>query len=418
MRLASAALAVCLLVAPAVGRAQDKVTLHFWVSWDPAQADGIAAKAQIAKYEAAHPDVAIDVQNITYDALHDKLITAIAGGQGPDISWGLPEWLGELNRMGALMDLSDFAKTWTSYSAIYPNVISGLTVDGHLMALPHYLGIRALLYHADMLKAAGIAAPPATWDELLADSAKMKQATGKNGFGIAATGVRSPQELIMFLAQKGAQLAVPTKDGKYRNTWAEDAKQLAGATAVFAFYKSLHDTGTIPADASGWGWEEEDTNFALGRYATVVDGAWMQSREAQSPKEMADVQIAAPPTGGAAATFFEINPFYVFKATAHPKETLAFADFVTGRQFQAAVHPLNSPRMDVTSDDKWGRGFMKLAPTGVVFPPVALGGITRDMSDAIGHVLLKNEAPEAVAKWLGAAINRSLRQSGQLGAAG
>ena len=50
------------------------VTLHFWVAWDPQQADGIAAKKEIAAYEEAHPDVKIDVQNITYDALHDKLL--------------------------------------------------------------------------------------------------------------------------------------------------------------------------------------------------------------------------------------------------------------------------------------------------------------------------------------------------------
>ena len=158
MRFAAAALAACLILAPAIGRTQDKVTLHFWVSWDPAQPDGIAAKQQLAAFETSHPDIKVEVQNITYDALHDKLITAVAGGQGPDMSWGLPEWLGELNRMGALMDLNDFAKTWPSRAAIYPNVLAGLTGEGHLMALPHYLGIRALLWHADMLQQAGIAA--------------------------------------------------------------------------------------------------------------------------------------------------------------------------------------------------------------------------------------------------------------------
>ncbi len=65
-----------------------------------------------------------------------------------------------------------------------------------------------------------------------------------------------------------------------------------------------------------------------------------------------------------------------------------------------------------------GPGLHELAPTGVVFPPVPLGGITRDMEQAIGRVLLKNEAPETTAKWLGGTINHDLRQSGHLGAAG
>ena len=71
--------------------AADPVTINFWVSWDPQQADGVAAKKEIAAYEQAHPGVKIDVQNITYDALHGKLLTALAGGDAPDLSWGLPD---------------------------------------------------------------------------------------------------------------------------------------------------------------------------------------------------------------------------------------------------------------------------------------------------------------------------------------
>jgi multiple sugar transport system substrate-binding protein len=409
--LAAAMLAIGLL-GPA--RAADPVTLHFWVSWDPQQADGIAAKEQIAEYEKSHPNVKIDVQNITYDALHDKLLTALAGGDAPDLSWGLPEWLGEFARMGALRDMTAEAKNWPDEGSIYPNVIDSLTIDGHLMAMPHYLGIRALLYHEDQLKAAGVAEPPKTWDDLIAASQMIKQKTGKYGFGIAGTGVRSPQELIMYLAQNGVALADRRSDGKYKNMWAEDKAQLAKATEVFAFYKSLIDKGAINPDGASWGWEEEDTNFSLGQYAMVIDGAWMKSREQQNPVEMKDVKIVAPPYKEKPATFFEINPFYVFKAGKHPQETWDFVTFMDGKAFQQAVHPSNSPRSDVTTDDKWGRDFTVLASTGVVFPPVPLGAITRDMTESLGRTLLKKEDPEAVAKWLSGAINKDLRQSGVL----
>ena len=107
-------------------------------------ADGVAAKQQIADYEKSHPGIKIDVQNINYDAMHSKLLTALAGGDAPDVSWGVPEWMGELLRMGALRDLTEDAKSWADEKATYPNVIDALTIDGHLMAMPHYLGIRAL----------------------------------------------------------------------------------------------------------------------------------------------------------------------------------------------------------------------------------------------------------------------------------
>jgi Bacterial extracellular solute-binding protein len=248
--------------------AADPVTIHFWVAWDPQQADAIAAKKEIDAYEQSHPGVKIDVQNITYDALHNKVLTALSGGDAPDLSWGVPEWLGELNKMGALRDLSEEAKAWPDRGAIYPNVIDALTIDGHLLAMPHYLGIRALLVHQDLLKAAGITEPPKTWDELISVAQTIKQKTGKFGFGIAGTGVRSPQELMMYLAQNGLTIADRQPDGKYRNTWAEDKDKLAKATEVFAFYKSLLDQGAINPDGASWGYEEEDTNFSW----TICDG--------------------------------------------------------------------------------------------------------------------------------------------------
>jgi multiple sugar transport system substrate-binding protein len=396
--------------------AADPVTIHFWVAWDPQQADAIAAKKEIDAYEQSHPGVKIDMQNITYDALHNKVLTALAGGDAPDLSWGVPEWLGELNKMGALRDLSEEAKAWPDRGAIYPNVIDALTIDGHLLAMPHYLGIRALLVHQDLLKAAGITEPPKTWDELISVAQTIKQKTGKFGFGIAGTGVRSPQELMMYLAQNGLTIADRQPDGKYRNTWAEDKDKLAKATEVFAFYKSLLDKGAINPDGASWGYEEEDTNFSLGQYAMVIDGAWMDSRAQQNPETMKDVAIVAPPYKAQAATFFEINPFYVYKAGKHPKETWDFVAFMNGKEFQQAVHPNNSPRSDVTSDSKWGKDFTTLAPTGVVFPPVPLGAITRDMIESVGRTLLKKEEPEAVAKWLSGAVNKDLKQAGELSA--
>ncbi|RKP46676.1 ABC transporter substrate-binding protein [Pararobbsia silviterrae] len=391
----------------------DPVTLRFWVAWDPQQADAIAATKQIEAYEQAHPNIKIDIQNIAFGALHDKLITSIAGGDAPDVSWGLIEWLGELNRMNALADLTPYAAKWPDRAQIYPNALDAVTIDGKLMALPHYLGIRGLLYHEDMLQKAGIATPPKTWDELVTDSQKIKQATGKYGFGIAGTGVRAPQELLMYLAQNNATLAKRMPDGKYRNTWGEDPKELANAAQVFAFYKTLQDKQVIAPEASSWGWEEEDTNFSLGQYAMVVDGSWMKNRAEQNPDTMKDVKIVAPPYGQKPATFFEINPFFVYKGK-HQQEAWDFASFMLSKGYQSAVHGERSPRMDVVSQTKWGKDFTGLAPTGVGFPPVALGSITRAMEESIGRVLLKKEDPQSVATWLSKAVNRALRQSGEL----
>jgi multiple sugar transport system substrate-binding protein len=414
--------ALMLLGTGRLAAAQDsavaRVTLHVWSAWDDAASETVAARRQLAAFATAHPDIVLDMRNFTPAALHDRLMDAIATGQVPDLSLGAPEWLGEFARMGALMNLDAFAKGWPSRAAIYPSVLAALSVGGHLMALPDAVRPRALLYHADMLRAAGIAAPPATWEALIADAQRVKLTTGHDGFGIAATGARAPEELTMYLAQQGLALAEPTADGKYRNTWNDHPNQLAVVTRVFGFYSSLMERGAIPTGAEGWDGPEEDERFALGRIAFVISGMWMKSREMQTPQLMADVAIAPPPTGGRAATFFEVSPIFLFKATTHPQAVLELADVMTGRPYQQAVHPEDSPRRDVTDDVKWSAPFLRLASTGVALPPVAMGGISRDIQAAIVGLLVKNQDPPEVARQLGADINRDLREAGQLGGEG
>jgi multiple sugar transport system substrate-binding protein len=397
-------------------QAEDQVTLNFWIGASPSLPMSIEEQKQIALFEKAHPNIHIATQYIVYGPLHDKLLTAIAGGDAPDVSWGLIEWFGELSRMGALRDMTPIVAQWPDKDKIYPTVWKALTIDEHVLAMPHYLGLRALLYHADMLQQAGIVTAPKTWDELIADCKIIKEKTGKFGFGVAGTGVRAPQELIAYLAQNNLAITAEKGDGNYRNTWNDDPAELKRAAEVFAFYKQLKESGAMSPDASGWGYQEEDTNFSLGQYAMAIDGPWMQNYALQNPKTMADVKIVPPPAKLSAATFFEINPFYVLKASKHPKEQWEFVQFLAGQEYQKAVRPDNSPRSDVVSDTKWSKDFVGLTSIGVFFPPVALGQITQDMQDSIGRVLLRNEEPATVAAWLGSAINRDLRQAGQLGA--
>ncbi len=391
------------------------VTLDFWSALDPSSEEGKKIKEMVAKFDASREDIDINLQVISYDVMHDKLVAAFNAGDAPDLSWGLSEWFGEFNQFDALLDVTDYFNSWDEKDAFYENVIQSYTVDGKLKALPNYLGIRALLYHENILKEAGYDTPPATWDELLAMGPVVKEKTGKEAFGIAGAGVRSPQELIMYLAQNDVVIAEQMSDGKYKNTWQDQPDQLAKAAEVFKFYKDLLSTKTIKADAKTWGWEEEDQNFALGQYAMVVDGSWIETYGKSSPEEMADVKIAAPMYKTTPATFMEVAPLFLYKSD-HADATWEFAKFLLGAEYQSAVNLNEAPRSDVVSDSPWGSDFMALADSGVVFPAVSLGGITTAMEDALAKAMLKSDKPEEVAAWLSQAINDSLKKTGELSA--
>jgi ABC-type glycerol-3-phosphate transport system substrate-binding protein len=372
------------------------------------------AEAKIKEFESSHPNIKVKLQYISYEMLHDKLITAINAGDAPDISWGLPEWFGEFNRIDALLDLTSYYDKWSDKDNLYPNVVEALKADGKLKALPNYLGIRALLYHSDMLAKAGLSTPPKTWDELIAMGPKIKAATGKEAFGLSGAGVRSPQELIAYLAQNNLEIATKMDDGSYKNTWGGNPDELKRAAEVFQFYRDLADKGVIKSKT--WGYQEEDTNFALGQYAMAANGSWMEQRGKENPVEMKDVKIAPIPYKLKSATYMEIVPYFIYKQTKHPEEAWELLSFMMGKDYQTLVHPSNSARTDVVGDSQWGKDFMALSPTGVVFPPVSLGGVTQAMMDSLARVLLKNDPPEAVAKWLSDAVNESLKKSDELSA--
>ena len=80
-----------------------------------------------------------------------------------------------------------------------------------------------------MLKAAGIKTAPKTFDELIDIADEIKKATGKEAFGIAGAGVRSPQELLAYLASNDLVIAEKMSDGKFKNTWKDNPEQLQRA---------------------------------------------------------------------------------------------------------------------------------------------------------------------------------------------
>ena len=122
---------------------------------------------EIAKdFEAENPDAKVKVTVIPFDAAHDKIATAIAGGQTPDMTLAGTTWLPEFAATGALdptpLDVIDkdsfFEGSWGTTE-----------VDGTSMGVPWYTETRQIYYRKDLAEKAGIT-PEAgwSWDDLKA----------------------------------------------------------------------------------------------------------------------------------------------------------------------------------------------------------------------------------------------------------
>ncbi len=388
-------------------------TIEYWVSWTPG-ADTEKASLPMFKEWEQKTGNTINYSVATYDMLHDKLVTAGAAGNAPDLAWALPEWVGEFNNMDLVVNLTDKFNAWNDKSNLYDSVVKSMKVGDKVIGIPYEMTLRALLVHADTNSSAG-ADVPKTWDDLM-KLGDYKQKTGKYPYGIAATGVRSPQELLVYLAQKDLEIATLQADGKYKNTWKDNPDQLKKAAEVFQFYKDLIDKGIVDPNSKTWGWEETDENFATGITGMYVSGNWLAERESTNANTMKDVQIAPIPypSNGKAATYMEVKPMFIFNSSKNQDEAFDLATFVASKEFQEAAFKDRSPRSDVSTDSKWCKDFKALANDGIIFPPVTLGGVTKAMIDSVAKVLHDGMSPADAASWLSDQINASLKDTNEL----
>lgn len=415
--------ALCMMMAAAIGSSllipvnvsakESGETVELWTAWSEGAADHLASLEMIEKWEK-ETGITVNQTNFTYDMLHEKILTSAAGGNVPDVIWGLPEYVGEFYNMGIIEDLTDEFNEWEDKDVIFDTVVDAMTIDGKIVGIPYQMAIRGYLVHSDDLEKAGIETP-ATWEDLL-EQTDYYDKNGKYLTELACTGVRAPQELIVYLAQYGLEIATAQEDGKYRNTWNENKEELEKATKVFQFYQDLIDNKIIDANCKNYGWEETDENIATGIVSSYVTGNWLSAREDSNPEAMKDISISPIPypSDGEPATYMECKPLFIMTDAKNKEGAIKLAKAFCSKEWQQAIFPDTSPRSDVFRDSKWSKDFQVLVDTGVTFPPVTLGGINQAMIDSIAKVLQEGASAEEAASWLGEAVNKSLEENGEL----
>ncbi len=170
----TAAVAVMAATAGArVAAPQSKTTTITF--WDAYSSDGPEVKrlekVLIPTFEKEHPGIKVKDVTIPYDSLHQKLITAVAGSQLPDLVRSDIIWVPELANLGVLQPLDT---TMPDFKSISTKVFAGPLATnfwkGHYYGLPLDTNTRILVYNPVALQAAGVAAPPKTFAQLQSDS--------------------------------------------------------------------------------------------------------------------------------------------------------------------------------------------------------------------------------------------------------
>jgi ABC-type glycerol-3-phosphate transport system substrate-binding protein len=174
---------------PASAYAED-IVLKFWDNQQTESGLSQYQQEAVKSFEAANPGIKVEVTTIPYPEYQQRLLTAVQGGNAPDVSTVDQIWVAAFAAAGAIEPLDDLSKgAGVTADTFFPGAWASANYDGKLWGIPFNVDVwQFSFYNDDLLKAAGVdPASIATFEGLKAAGEKLTDAAnGKFGIGLFA----------------------------------------------------------------------------------------------------------------------------------------------------------------------------------------------------------------------------------------
>jgi ABC-type glycerol-3-phosphate transport system substrate-binding protein len=148
------------------------VTLNYWGLWESKD----LIQPLLDQYHKLHPSITVQYQERPIDNYYATLQSRLKGSSedSPDIVRLHDSWVSGLRK--GLSTLPSNVMNASQYESTFYSVNRDqLYSSGNYYAIPLEVDGLALVYNQDLFNAAGITAPPATWDEVRQDASKITQ---------------------------------------------------------------------------------------------------------------------------------------------------------------------------------------------------------------------------------------------------
>jgi raffinose/stachyose/melibiose transport system substrate-binding protein len=217
---------------------------------------------------------------------------AAATGTLPDLFAEQATVVRDAARSGKLMDFApvlDKDRAWKSSFA--GDAFLSLTDAGsHVWGVPEGRDAIGIYYNKALFKKAGVAAFPATWDEMLQACAKLK-AAGAIPFAMDGDWVTQLMWSNLIGTKPGGVEFLRSGIGK------GDFASNPGVVQATEFLKGMHTSGCVNKDAFSGDYEHAAAPFLDGQAAMIANGPWMVP-DIKAAKKKLDVGYASSPGNG------------------------------------------------------------------------------------------------------------------------
>lgn len=165
-------LAACAPAAPtgegsAGQSAAGQTTITVW-GWPAAD---VAYQSFLADFEAAYPDIKVNIQMMPTAEEHDKLLASLAAGAGaPDVAMIEINYIDKFVAKGGLVDLltEPFNAGQYKDDMVAYKWAQASSPDGRLVAFPWDIGPATFFYRRGLFEQAGLPSDPESVAELVA----------------------------------------------------------------------------------------------------------------------------------------------------------------------------------------------------------------------------------------------------------
>jgi multiple sugar transport system substrate-binding protein len=227
-----------------------------------------AMEALIADFEAANPD--IDIQLTNFD--HEGYKTAIRNfltADAPDLAnWYAGNRMAPFVKAGQFMDVSDVWEA-NGFKDQMASSLGGMTMDGKQWGIPYTYYQWGIYYNKDVYKKVGVTEPK-TWDEFVANCEKFSAA----GVDCLTTGSKALWPIAgifdyMNLRTNGYQFHMDLTAGKV--AWTDDkVKAVFTNWARIVPFTTKNHAAIDWQDAAALMVQGKAANYVMGNFAVGV----------------------------------------------------------------------------------------------------------------------------------------------------
>lgn len=315
---------------PSATTAGGKTTIEFAQWWEPELPAGALTKL-VDQFESENPDIDVKLLSNPYASTQQQIFSSATAGTMPDVVGLDGSWVNQLSKQGALADLGDLMKQNSFDTSTLTNQVK---VDDKTYSVNAVNFPYVLYTNDDLLKKAGIAAPPKTRSEFLADAKVIK----------AKAGVDATTLPLGLTDPSGIQIAV------LNWLWASGGTMLTsdlkpdvtneGVTSLMTFIKQLYDDGSVAPGAFTTLQQDMVQNFTNGKTAMMIDSPahlnGIQEGNADLHISLSQIPLADGYTGqpGAPTNAWGIG---VSQKSAHQDAAFKLVAFLMGKEVNAQL---------------------------------------------------------------------------------